>query len=251
MFQVVDVLQSMEFLHFCERMKQELSNQSSPLDASLESILPGVHDRLDAQRKATIDLEHRLTEMGHRVKDSIIENSKQNFHHIASIFSEINSIIQTRQGQLASASTHGEPDAESTEAVNDDVEPTIQEASQDFLIQQRYESLMHLHNHWFGLAEFNCSHGISIDELERRHRNKWRKKLYTSAHETQFSRAKRIMTAMKAEAEKQKIPVHEIASMWSENFESDGRLKLPNVIKWLVENGHIAKKKQRGCSKSD
>lgn len=248
LFQTIDVLQSDQFIEFCDTMRNAIDNQASPLDATLESVLPGIHDRLDAQRKATKDLEEKVTEIGKNVNDTIIQTSRQSFQHFASIVSEINTIVQNRPPfeadiQVTPTGPSKEHEGTATTASNEEQNSTVALPE----IQPRYDTLMELHDHWFGLGKFHG--GISIDELETRHRNKWRKK-YTSAQETQFSRAKRIIQAMKAEADQKNIDVHIVASSWSENFENDGRLTFPNVIKWLVENGFLARKKQRGNSKT-
>ena len=47
---------------FCETMKTELQQASSPLDASIEMILPGVQQWLDANRRQVLDLQSMLQE---------------------------------------------------------------------------------------------------------------------------------------------------------------------------------------------
>ena len=68
--------QSANFQHFVERMKQELTEDQSPLDANVEQVLPGVKEKMTELTKEIMGIKTTLKEGFQKMEDVRAEDQK-------------------------------------------------------------------------------------------------------------------------------------------------------------------------------
>ena len=132
-------------------MQDQLHGASSPLDATLESVLPGVHERLDANRKSTEDLVGKVKELTSTV---IASFEKSQDFSMERLESEIN--LMLRRIRHSSTVDEGVEEPEMTRIIQPTPETTRVQTTQTQLptIPITYSSLHHLFNHWHGLGKY-------------------------------------------------------------------------------------------------
>jgi hypothetical protein len=230
---------------YVEAMRGQLHGATSPLDATLETVLPGVHERLDANRKTTEDLVGKVTELTSTVMASI-ENSRD--FSMERLESEINLMLRRIREPLT--------EDEETNVDSTAVNPPIQEQVTNNnlsncntlpTIPTTYNSLHQLHNHWNGDGEYENMYPGGIARLEESKGSSWRKNWDNSANK-RLSKMKAIVTAIQREASENHITSTEVLEMWEEIYSIDCKGKLSNFHSWAVSNGKIVPKKARGRS---
>lgn len=230
-------------------MRVQLEGTSSPLDATLETVLPGVHERLDAQRKATEDIHGLLRNLEVTIKDCI--NSSQDntmerleseinlmFRRIRSPLTE-DTIDESRINQSSSRNTHPNH--------NSQVSPSNGNSAGAQLptIPITYSSLHQLYNHWNGEGEYMNMYEGGIARLESEKGASWRKTWDNSANK-RLSKLKSIISAIQRESIDSGTPITDVLSLWEDIYSGRCNGKLSNFHSWGVENGKISLKKARG-----
>jgi Centromere DNA-binding protein complex CBF3 subunit, domain 2/Transcriptional activator of glycolytic enzymes len=77
MFHHIPLFQSEEWMAYCAEMKHALENEENPLDASLEKVLPGVHQRLHYQDLAIKDLHEKVDSRFDDLTTTVTEGFKR------------------------------------------------------------------------------------------------------------------------------------------------------------------------------
>jgi len=119
-------------------------------------------------------------------------------------------------------------------------------------LQSFYYNLHHFHQHWFGEGPFRRDDGWYIAKLEEKTKRRWRDFMST-AQRYQFSKASRIIKAIKQEADNRgNKDTVDVLMEWNKALiEKKDRFTFSLALTWLVEKGIMEKKKSRGCHKKD
>ncbi|CAB9531148.1 unknown protein [Seminavis robusta] len=76
-FQEMPIFKLPIFLEFKEEMRLKLETAEDPLDASLEKVMPGVHQRFVANYKATSDLERKFDTRIDQLQQVVVDGFQQ------------------------------------------------------------------------------------------------------------------------------------------------------------------------------
>ncbi|CAB9527252.1 hypothetical protein SEMRO_1965_G308250.1 [Seminavis robusta] len=138
MFQTLPVFSSDEFKQYKEAMSKALATSSSPLDASLEKVLPGVHSRLVASHNATMLLGQTLGAKVDQLSQIVVDGLAHLQHTTQATREETEkavgfALVQTGRQLLGEEETAGgqfeetSPTAASVDDTDLDLEDVIEE----------------------------------------------------------------------------------------------------------------------------
>jgi hypothetical protein len=232
-------------------MKMALDQESTPLDCRLEAVLPAVHQRLDASHKATTDLSRTTNQIDQRtiqIDNRVMKMEGIMLHFLRGVSDVGRACLRGHDDTMdvdeesyveAELTTPTRPSRHAANRDDDGHYPTL-------TLLPVYSNLLQLYHHWYGLGEFE-RHGDdwSISKLEEKHGNEWRRS-WSSAQKCQFSRASRIIQAMKIEADHKHIDLDRMAIQWSETMEVNGKFTLGRMMTWLTDRGFMDRRKARG-----
>lgn len=226
-------------------MQGQLQGATSPLDATLETVLPGVHERLDANRKSTEDLVGKVTELTSTLKASL-ENS-QDFS-MQRLESEINLMLRRiRDPSFLDGSIEPTETFPVTQQIQEQPRINNRNSNQLPTIPITYSSLHQLFNHWNGFGEYENIYPGGISMLEEEQGSSWRKTWDNSANK-RLSKMKAIVSAIQREASGSNTSAIHVVEVWEDVYSVECKGKLSNFHAWLIENGKIELKKARGRS---
>ena len=187
-------------------MKGKLEGQSSPLDTTLETVLPGLHERFDAQRKATEDLHGLVSGLESRLTEAILKTQDATMYRLESEF------------HLMFRRIRGTPNV----GAHDDSAPSPSNATRETalnaspvelntlpLMPITYSSLSALYNHWTGEGEYENMYAGGISKLESEKGSKWRKS-WDNAANKRLSKVKAFVSAIKDEGTEKNLSVAEV-----------------------------------------
>jgi hypothetical protein len=166
-------------------MRGHLHGASSPLDATLETVLPGLHERLDAQRKAQEKMFELYSQLDETMKESIhtsIQSSSD--ANIQRFASEVNLMFKRMQRSAES----DDSSSYIPEITQQHTGTTITNADTRTMsshlptIPITYSSLYQLYSHWNGCGEYENLHPGGIAKLEEQKGSTWRKNWDNSAN---------------------------------------------------------------------
>lgn len=232
-------------------MRKQLEGVASPLDATLETILPGVHERLDAQRKATEDLHGLVSRLESTMKDCIERNTQDVTIH--RLESEINSMFRRMRGQMQEGGAEPfqmHPELIPTNrTIDGNTSPNRgNNNNQVPTIPITYSSIRQLYDHWNGEGEYENMFPGGIAKLELEKGSSWRKTWDNSANK-RFSKVKGIISAIHYESTESSISITDVLSIWEDIYVGECNGKISNFHAWVVRHGKIAAKKARGKSR--
>ena len=228
-------------------MRRKLEGASSPLDATVETVLPGVHERLDAQRKATEDLHGIVCRLETKM-DGCIESTQNST--LLRVETEANLMFRRIRGSardenIESMDTEETAPRNCTSAVNSPNRTTI--VNHLPIIPITYSSLCQLYDHWRGEGEYANIYEGGISRLESEKGSSWRRTWDNSANK-RLSKVKSIVLAIQHESTQNEMSIADVLAMWEDIYSRHCNGKLSNFHAWAVENGKIALKKARGKS---
>jgi hypothetical protein len=239
-------------------MKAALENASTPLDCRLEAVLPAVHHRFDANFKVTMDMSKEVTVVKNDVKKGVTGINNK-LDDVSTLLHRFVSAAQTFGRSLGGQGTTDEVENGVALSEEPSVPPIARRADHDSLPLQQpgipmipllpvYGNLLQLYQHWYGEREYTRDDGWSIAKLEENHKRRWRNG-WSTAQKCQFSRASRIIEAIKQEANRTHKDNDVMAMQWSETMEViGGKFTLGRMLTWLTEKGFLERKKPRGSS---
>lgn len=234
-------------------MRKQLEGVASPLDANLESILPGVHDRLDAHMKVTEDVHGIVSRVESKMNDSMERNTQDVTIH--RLESEINSMFRRMRGEMlgdSGESFQKQPQESTTTNRRIDHGNTLPNSgntrNQVPTMPITYSSIRQLYDHWNGEGDFENVIPGGIAKLEFEQGCSWRKTWDNSANK-RLSKVKGIILAIQNESTENSMSIADVITAWEEIYVGECNGKISNFHAWTVRNGKIAAKKARGKSR--
>ena len=248
------------------KMEVELKrgDDDNPLKYSLEAVLPGVHSRMSTTTLEVSGLRRNVEGVKTELKQ--VRNSLQK--DLKGVQDSLQDFIREEMGEaltkLAAGITAGannyrsctnvraryeaeeeEDKAEEGQLPDGDNDDIPVEAKSHHL-KFSHKTLQSLYDEWYGDGEFTgrpIPGGIAW--LEKHHKHMWRKH-FTSGQNKHFSRVKRIVKGIEAEAEKnQKIP-DEVIEEWQEIFEGEMKWLVSKMEEWMKKQGLLTKQAPHG-----
>jgi Transcriptional activator of glycolytic enzymes len=245
-------------------MKKELAEERSPLDACLESVLPGVHQWHHANQAAVTSLRddtktlHCDMNIGFQhVIAELHETRRQRMQQHA----EFAKLLEMGRHVLLSGTTMEEETATTLEPnadigspppLTDDTEaPSTgsldDEAEQHktYTMQPKHKLLTDLLSEWTGTGDFNDQYG-GIEGRNKKWSASWRKHLpkYT------YSRTERTIKGIRAFAKERQISDMDACRELQKVYEQQ-KFAVKNMVDYFTTSGLLAKRKARGKTKKD
>ena len=212
--------------------------------------MPGLHERLDAQRKATQDLHGLVTRLESTMKQAISHTQDATMHRLESEFHLMFRRIRESTTDFFSEESSPPPNStrETTETTT--VNSTRSPLNTLPLMPITYSSICQLYNHWNGEGEYGSTCAGGISKLESEKGSTWRRN-WDNAANKRLSKVKAIVAAIRRESNEKNISITEVITMWEDIYSGECKGKISNFHAWAVKNNKLELKKARGKSAAE
>ena len=272
-FDSLAVFATREYAAFKETMSQALHQEECPLDASLEKVMPGVHqwhqvtnDSInnlsktvkDFQGEVKGELEHLHSTLLTAKEDSKLDLAKVHMAIALQLMQggvgDVNSVnmncISNMLLTMPQPTVRTSPEATTTSptTTGDEIaDPAELDANRLFRMKPKHTSLTGLIKEWFGLNEFADELGGIQGRINKyKSTTKWRK--HCMIHPQHFSRTMRCVKAVEEHARKRSIDeMTDAAAELEDKFAACGK-SLASFVTWAQCNGLLSKSASRGKS---
>jgi hypothetical protein len=246
-------------------MEQELLNNDSPLDAHLQAVLPGVHQRMELHRqelaclrgdvgRLTTAVETSTTVLTEKVDDIIAMNEEKNavlgrMHIMVGsrlLGAELREEGEGKQKEI------GSPSSSSSSPPSSPRRPLPTPGTEDdkcpkYHLNPSPKSFYALYNKWYGggpdFKDVPVPGGIAA--LEDKFKARWRR--HFKSHEVkEFSRRRMCINAIKVYATKEGVSLPVALFHLNNIFDEEAKKKVPCMANIMQSMGLIAKKAKRG-----
>jgi hypothetical protein len=228
------------------------AKSESPLDVTLESVLPGVHVRFSNIENKIEQNNESLHLIYNQQEAAIAANDERHL-----LFVEAAQWFSERLGSgsppvAQAAAVFGEERMEG-ERLEDEEAPTPtrdNEVPPDARIWRpcrSHASMTSLWNEYYGIGVFQDKPVVGgIDVLEQTYGNgKWRKHIVKSESKF-FTRFKNVALAARSYIEVGEKSIDEGLGELDIIFEVEAKLAVPNMLLWFQENNYFVKRAKRG-----
>ena len=248
-------------------MASEIANEKDPLDASLEKVLPGVHqwhriNNAEMSKLQTLvkDAVEGLTLKVDDMHSTMLSTREDTSRQLSAAFMQMSQYFLQHGNSVA-----GDPSrisdalqqvqvgameyiAEEAETANDNEGETMDPADLHALFRMvpKHIVLLGLMHEWYGVGDYYDSYG-GIEGRNKTYKARWRKKCHLNA--MHFSRTERTVRAVEAYAKNNSMDKFDAAVALQQVFEIDCKTSVTNFVLWAQQEGLIAKSKSRGTRK--
>jgi hypothetical protein len=253
---------------FKELMETQLNTQECPLDASLEKVLPGVHQWHRINNQEMTMIKRSMNELGDRVAQGFMDiqlalqgTKDETMQQLANTLVSASALLLTRPhtGTTGTAfSTTGvAPRGHSVEGTATDSEQRVSTTVNDvspidpaelhgrFRMRPKHENLLCLIREWYGTDEFFDDFG-GIEGRNKKHGNKWKKRC--NIHPMHFSRTQRTVKAVLQYAQNHNTTKEEAAMELDTYYQLADR-SVGKFVLWAQSEGLIVTREKRGRAK--
>jgi Transcriptional activator of glycolytic enzymes len=249
-------------------MRTALAEEKSPLDACLETVLPGVHQWHLANNQAINRLGDKMDNMAESVGNAIqslinqVSRSEQirseQEQRLAALL-EIGSNVLRNGGSastgMSTATTYNDntqmefSNEQSTGSLDGSLSlqaVTVSEDEDDlerhkkYRMKPKHRSLTDLYAEWVGEGDFADEFG-GIEGRNKRFGARWRKQLVPYI----YSRTERTVKGIRAFAVQEDITVYDACERMQEHFVKC-KYSVANLVGYFTSVGLLTKKKPRG-----
>ena len=227
---------------YYEKMRHHLGSSVDPTDASLEVVLPGVHQRFSALAQQVDHHHNEMVENWGALK-SDMSDMKQ---FRAQFTRMVERALEGFRGTTTTSPSRQSPipTRQATEEIGSN-NATIPSFS-GIYISQRFGSLEDLWMEWWGQGDYE---GKPIEggfaQLEELYKAKWRGHL-DAAQKRHFSRIKLIVGGIKTMIETSDQPACLVLADLDEIFRNDLKKSIAGLLKKFQQEGVVKVQKARG-----
>ena len=232
-------------------MKEKLGSSVDPTDASLETVMPGLLEKITILSKQQASTEEKVDRVATQLQglcdrtDGFYDDFKDRC--VALLERGIEAFKEGGQ----SGSSHQESPSPRPTNNNQPQAPQGKPASPSFTgvyLSTRFATLGYLWAEWHG--EGTASGTIfplpgGFEELERLYKATWRKH-YTMAENRRFTRCRMVVHGIKAKSEATGIPVEAVLEELDKIYVTDLKRSIGALAKRLQDDGFVKKQKSRG-----
>ena len=224
-----------------QQMETELRNDSDPLDANLEKVIPGMFQWQQANLNSVEGLKREVAELNETVKayvGAMIEESRSEraaseqrlataFRQLAAAYDggEQNLNLDVFNNQDTRQSTTERQPNDERPALNCGEEEPFQKS-----MRPKHGSLHSLWDEWHGLNDFEDQFG-GVKGREKKYGSKWRNKGMVNPQH--FSRTKRVIAGIIAFAEREHIRQREAVARLDDLFCNTCKCSLAKMVEEL------------------
>ena len=242
---------------FTQQMKVALEDEECPLDAKLESVLPGMRQWMSSNSNDVKQLSKKVDELCDTVedaRDTMLAATKrvesQTDEKLAAAFIELGQYILSRGNgdipknaeEVRALTTPETPPQEEQETEPNETsrERTEHDPSR-FFLKPQHKQLVDLYQEWHGDGNFADEFGGVVGR-NKQFGAKWRKHL----DNTLYSRTNRAINAIKNYAEKETMGDGEEAARRLQNVWEACNQKVANFVLKMTNDGYLKAGKPRG-----
>jgi Transcriptional activator of glycolytic enzymes len=240
-------------------MRTALQEEKCPLDACLESVLPGVHQWHQANNQAVVRLVDRIDVFGEAVAgginslitkmDRLEQQRLQKDRQLANLMEmgahAFRSEQEPSQQPTATATLF---ELEQRQHETADCSATVYPMSEcdelklhaSYRMQPKHRSLTSLYDEWMGVGEFADEHG-GIEGRNKKLGSRWRKHLTPHI----YSRTARTVDGIRAYAAEQGMDIHDACATLQTHYEAC-KCSVANMVNYFMEIHILEKKNPRG-----
>ena len=235
-------------------MGQAIKNEDDPVDAHLESVLPGVyrwhtatHNAVQCLTTQVGDLKKDVCQGFSDIKKAHEDQREESDRRLAATFMEVATLLvkggsASLQGLRTLKEREGSVNSEEEGAPNDNADPTSSYHT-FYHLTPRHKLLADMWDEWFGFNRFNDGFG-GVHGRDKKYKAKWRKHIDSQHH----SRTKRCILGTQECAREHQMneqeALAELQSMCEEEKNS-----VANLVQRFQHDGLLSKKSSRGKSK--
>ena len=269
MFSELKCFQCPEWEDYLQEMKEALEKEQSPLDASLESVLPGVHQWHRANDAAVRTVHRRIDTIAEAVKvglkegfeqitNTTAQNQQMQDKRLAIVFADIargllSGSVQSSPTGVDSPMVTQQEDNDtdmgvarrqttnsSNSSSHNELGASDAPENKSFRIMSKILSLRDLWDAWFGIGSHPCNYG-GVEGRNKKFGAKWRKHI-PAAH---YSRCCRTVKAIQHYAKENRLNKDDAITALEPIFKECSN-SLYNFIEVMQEKGHLKKAAKRG-----
>jgi hypothetical protein len=275
----LDLFQSKEFQSFVVVMRSSLGSSTSPLDASLERVLPGMNARFNtlASSQEQLFQNQQLTLKNLHYTSDRLDDFRELYisgHHLqqnlfvgtlnaaagyanGSLLQElpVGAGINNRSffGPRSPTSVIFPPGERTPGNLGDDTSNTTSPTmlpypGYNYALRGRYISVMEMFDEWNGTGSYHNRPIVGgIAELNRLYKSQWRKD-YNGAQKMLFSRVQRVCLSIE-EAISNGGNKDTILRQYNDVFINDAKAGISHLVAALQSKGILPKQQRRQTSR--
>ena len=251
-------------------MQQELANQTDPLDASLEKVLPGVHQwhRINSGELSKLQdlLKESVGDLNMKydvIHSTILASREETNRQLSAAFLQLSNYFlqhgnsvpgdgirrlpdshQVVQVQVGATETFTQETGTANENDGDANDPADLHAL--FWMVPKHLVLLDLIHEWFGVGDYYDCYG-GVDGRNKTFKTRWKKKCHINA--MHYSRTERTVKAVEEYALRKHMNKFDAAVQLQDVYEINCKQSVTKFVLWAQEEGLITKSKSRGSRK--
>jgi hypothetical protein len=235
----------------------------SPLDATLESVMPGVHQRFVALEGHVKTLNRGVTSSFDQLKTMVQDGFQAGFTALHEYNRERDSQLAARLHTMAEGLALPSPSIgagapfpprrrqqqqqESPSPAGDVTPPSPGPRHHRMVL--KHHSIESLWNEWYGLGEFEGKPVVGgIDAIERHDKSKWRKH-FSMSEKKHFSRSQIVIRGINATIHDRGETFETTMESFEVTYEAEAKFSMAKMAAIVQTLGLVARKKSRGKTK--
>jgi hypothetical protein len=236
----------------------------SPLDAKLEAVLPGVHQRLVANQREVVSLRTFVTtefsNLGSQISEAfanqelaIQERDQQTGEAYLSLAQRLlgegrspnrPSPNRPRPTSLGVEATNSDDDGDNNSTTN-----TVMARPHSLVM--KHKSLFTIYYEWYGLEHYvNTPVEGGIASLEARFKTKWRAH-FSPAEKTYFSRLQKVIKGIQEQGRREAKEPDKILEEWDTLYQGEAKSSVTKMAMLVQSMGLVITRKARGKKHSN
>jgi hypothetical protein len=243
-------------------MRKSLAEETSPLDACLEAVLPGVHQWHQANNTAINQLGERVDSMATCIStgiqavidkiDSSDELRTQKNDRLASLLEMGSHLLRNGNpdglSQVSDTSDNHESNSRSRRTAitpvaitqDMDLDENKNDQHSNYRMRPKHQQLMDLYAEWIGDGDFADDFG-GIKGQNKRFNASWRKHLAPYL----YSRTERTIKGVRAYATENGLSPYDACEQLQPEYEKQ-KCSVANMVNYFTAAGLLTKRKPRG-----
>lgn len=237
----------------------ERGQHETPMDHTVEEVLPGVHERMnglysemsgvrDDLKKGFVDLKRELSE---QLNDVLFAYTRHN-EQLAEVLIAVGSGMRApAAGVGAGGQSRFLPTRRAQEEEGGEASPQEAVTNNGVNGQNHHLSIGHsavstMYYEWYGEDRYE---GIPIDggiaKMEELYKSKWRKH-FLQGEKKYFNRVSVMVRGVDERVKTTNMTISQVLAEFDAIFKDECELKLGRMESWVKDKGLVGKKKPRG-----
>jgi hypothetical protein len=233
----------------------------SPLDATLESVMPGVHQRFVATDGHVKALDRKIVSGFEKLDDKVDAladhftdlqaYNRERDLELADTLRSIAARLGTPAGSTLSPPRTTRPQQVQSPSRGGDQQPSPSpDGARRHRMVAKHHSIQSLWDEWHGLGDFLDKPVVGgIAAIETLYKSKWRTH-FSSSEKKHFSRSQIVMRAIQTTCDGCDEPFEETIGSFEVSYEVDAKFSIAKMATIVQNLGLVTRKKSRGKTKN-